>query len=99
MAAVSAMVGQTAAAAAIPVGSMAALPAGTTALPVGTTSVNSTPAAAPPAAAPRAIKSAALALPAVNQCNGSDNVGGQAGACDVTVVNNLDQATGVTAPP
>jgi hypothetical protein len=33
----------------------------------------------------------------VNQCNGFDNVGGQSTECDVTVVNNLDQATGVTS--
>jgi hypothetical protein len=39
----------------------------------------------------------AFAVPAVNQCNGIDNVGGQALACDVTVVNNLDLATGVTS--
>ena len=35
--------------------------------------------------------------PAVNQCNGTDNVGGEAVACRVTVTNNLDQATGVTS--
>jgi LPXTG-motif cell wall-anchored protein len=39
----------------------------------------------------------AFAVPAVNQCNGIDNVGGEALACDVTVVNNLDLATGVTS--
>ncbi|MCA1683874.1 MAG: hypothetical protein LC708_01910, partial [Actinobacteria bacterium] len=32
---------------------------------------------------------------AVSQCNGTDNVGGQAVACDVTITNNLDVATGV----
>jgi hypothetical protein len=34
--------------------------------------------------------------PAVNQCNGVDNVGGQAIACTVNVVNNLNLITGVT---
>ena len=33
----------------------------------------------------------------VNQCNGTDNVGGESVECAVTVVNNLDQATGVTS--
>ena len=32
---------------------------------------------------------------AVNQCNGTDNVGGQAVACNVTITNNLDLATNV----
>ena len=33
----------------------------------------------------------------INQCNGTDNVGGQAVACDVIVTNNLDLATGTTS--
>ncbi len=37
----------------------------------------------------------AFAAPAVNQCNGTDNVGGLAVECTVTVTNNLDVATGV----
>lgn len=41
--------------------------------------------------------SAAAAAPAVNQCNGTDNVGGQAVACNVRVVNNLDLATGLAS--
>ncbi|MDQ1443445.1 MAG: hypothetical protein QOG97_3673, partial [Acidimicrobiaceae bacterium] len=40
---------------------------------------------------------ASAATTAVNQCNGFDNVGGQATACDVTVTNNLDLATGTTS--
>src|SRR5580658_4204359 len=35
--------------------------------------------------------------PSVNQCNGTDNVGGEAVACRVTVTNNLNMATGVTS--
>jgi len=38
--------------------------------------------------------SAAPASPAVNQCNGTDNVGGQAVVCDITITNNLNLATG-----
>ena len=38
-----------------------------------------------------------LTPPAVNQCNGTDNAGGQEVACTVTVINNLDLATGVTS--
>jgi hypothetical protein len=34
---------------------------------------------------------------AVNQCNGTDNVGGEAVACTVTVTNNLDLKTGTTS--
>jgi hypothetical protein len=36
----------------------------------------------------------AASAPAVNQCNGTDNVGGQAVACTVNVTNNLDLTTG-----
>jgi hypothetical protein len=39
----------------------------------------------------------AAAPPAVNQCNGVDNPGGLETACTVTVVNNLDLASGVTS--
>jgi hypothetical protein len=38
---------------------------------------------------------ASAAAPAVAQCNGSDNVGGEEVRCDVTVTNTLDLATGV----
>ena len=38
----------------------------------------------------------AAANPAINQCNGVDNVGGQAIACTVAVVNNVNLITGVT---
>ena len=31
---------------------------------------------------------------AIAQCNGTDNVGGKAVACDVEVVNNINLATG-----
>ena len=34
---------------------------------------------------------------AVNQCNGTDNVGGQSVECTITVTNNVDLATGVTS--
>ncbi len=34
---------------------------------------------------------------AVNQCNGTDNVGGQAVACSVSVINNLDLGTGAAS--
>ena len=34
---------------------------------------------------------------AVNQCNGTDNVGGQAVECTITVTNNINLATGVTS--
>jgi hypothetical protein len=34
---------------------------------------------------------------AINQCNGTDNVGGEAVACTVTVTNNLVLATGTTS--
>jgi hypothetical protein len=44
-----------------------------------------------------ASASAADAPAAIDQCNGFDNVGGQAVACDVTIVNNLNQATGVAS--
>ncbi|HAM26619.1 MAG TPA: hypothetical protein DCP11_07920 [Microbacteriaceae bacterium] len=40
---------------------------------------------------------AAPASPAVNQCNGTDNVGGQAVVCDVTITNNLNLATGAVS--
>ena len=49
-----------------------------------------------PAAAP-VTAAAVIAPPAAGQCNGTDNVGGQAVACDVTITNNLDVATGVTS--
>lgn len=39
----------------------------------------------------------AAAGPAASQCNGTDNVGGQAVACEVTVTNNLDLGTGATS--
>lgn len=38
---------------------------------------------------------AAAAAPAVEQCNGVDDVGGQEVRCDVTVVNTFDAGTGV----
>ena len=38
----------------------------------------------------------AASNPAVNQCNGVDNVGGQAIACTVAVVNTVNLTTGVT---
>ena len=50
-----------------------------------------------------AVSGAALpsaqAAPAssINQCNGTDNVGGQAVECTVTVTNNLDLATGTSS--
>ncbi len=37
---------------------------------------------------------ASAAVRAINQCNGSDNVGGLAVTCSVTVVNNLNFTTG-----
>lgn len=63
------------------------------------------PAAAPRPSAPSAPRlagkgaatGAAIIPPSVNQCNGSDNVGGQAVACVVTVTNNLDLTTGATS--
>ena len=58
-------------------------------------------AAPAPAAALAPTPDAALApggAPvAVSQCNGTDNVGGRAVACDVTVTNNLNLATNVTS--
>jgi hypothetical protein len=48
-------------------------------------------------AAPTPVTAAAPAPgAAVKQCNGTDNVGGQAVACKVTVTNNLDLNTGDT---
>ncbi|TFC92776.1 MULTISPECIES: LPXTG cell wall anchor domain-containing protein [Cryobacterium] len=41
-------------------------------------------------ASPVAPASAAPASPDVNQCNGTDNVGGQAVVCDITITNNYD---------
>lgn len=38
---------------------------------------------------------AVAAAPAVEQCNGVDNVGGEEVRCEVTVANSLDLATGV----
>jgi hypothetical protein len=46
--------------------------------------------------APEAIIEAASTPAAVNQCNGTDNVGGQAVACDVTITNNLNLVTGTS---
>lgn len=40
---------------------------------------------------------AAGAVASVNQCNGTDNVGGLAVACDVTIANHLNLATGTTS--
>jgi len=39
----------------------------------------------------------AASIPAINQCNGTDNVGGEAVACSVVVTNNLNLTTGVTS--
>lgn len=44
----------------------------------------------------RAISAAISAL-MINQCNGTDNVGGQAVACAVAVANHLDLGTGRTS--
>src|SRR5450432_2634421 len=41
--------------------------------------------------------SAAPGSPAVSQCNGSDNVGGQGVVCDITITNNLNVDTGATS--
>jgi len=41
--------------------------------------------------------SAAPASPTVSQCNGTDNVGGQAVVCDITITNNLNIATGAVS--
>jgi hypothetical protein len=38
-----------------------------------------------------------VSVPSVNQCNGTDNVGGQEVSCRVAVVNNLDLATNVAS--
>ena len=46
---------------------------------------------------PLATASAAPASPTVNQCNGTDNVGGQAVVCDITITNNLNLATGAVS--
>jgi hypothetical protein len=43
------------------------------------------------------LSAAAAPFRSVNQCNGTDNVGGQAVACAVTVTNNLNRATGATS--
>ena len=74
--------------------------AATSGRPVGAAALSAAPTSSPavsPAlqSAPQAAISAAPV--AVNQCNGTDNVGGQAVACDVTVTNNLDRATGLTS--
>ena len=42
------------------------------------------------------VQPARAANVSVNQCNGTDNVGGQAVECTVTVTNHLDLATGDT---
>ncbi len=39
----------------------------------------------------------AVSAPAINQCNGLENVGGQAISCTVDVTNNLNLATGVVS--
>lgn len=39
----------------------------------------------------------AATVPLVNQCNGVTNVDGVSIACDVTLINNLDLATGLTS--
>ncbi|MDH6236310.1 hypothetical protein [Cryobacterium sp. CG_9.6] len=41
--------------------------------------------------------SAAPAPASVNQCNGTDNQGGQAVVCDTTIVNNLDLSTNTSS--
>ena len=41
--------------------------------------------------------SAAPSSPAVSQCNGTDNVGGQAVVCDITITNNLNMNTGAVS--
>jgi hypothetical protein len=41
--------------------------------------------------------SAAPGSPAVNQCNGTDNVGGKAVVCDITITNNLNLTTGAVS--
>jgi hypothetical protein len=38
-----------------------------------------------------------VSSPAVNQCNGTDNVGGQSVACTVNVINTLNLATGIAS--
>ncbi|MBG6215239.1 MAG: hypothetical protein LH475_07295 [Cryobacterium sp.] len=48
-------------------------------------------------ASPLASASAAPSSPAVNQCNGTDNVGGQAVVCDITIVNDYDLTAGTTS--
>ena len=58
------------------------------AVPAPAAALAPTPLAAPP---PRG------APVAINQCNGTDNVGGQAVACNVTVTNNLNLATNVAS--
>jgi hypothetical protein len=58
--------------------------------------------AASPAAGlaqPLAVSAAAPAPGVVNQCNGTDNVGGQAVACDVTVVNTSTSSPERPVPP
>ncbi|HEX8769256.1 MAG TPA: hypothetical protein VF711_00665, partial [Acidimicrobiales bacterium] len=47
--------------------------------------------------APVMTTAAGAAPVAVSQCNGTDNVGGRAVECHVTVTNNLDLATGLTS--
>jgi hypothetical protein len=39
----------------------------------------------------------AAAAPSPTQCNGTDNVGGQAVACDITVTNDLNMSTGTSS--
>ncbi len=43
------------------------------------------------------VTTAAVAAPAINQCNGTDNAGGQGVTCTVTVINNLNVATGAAS--
>lgn len=53
-----------------------------------------TAAAAPSAKVGRV---SAAANTSIIQCNGTDNVGGQAVECSVDIINNLDMSTGVTS--
>jgi hypothetical protein len=62
---------------------------------------------ASPSGSPDQTKPAALTAPlaaaapnppgTVSQCNGTDNVGGEAVACEVTITNELNMATGETS--
>ncbi|TFD26850.1 hypothetical protein [Cryobacterium cryoconiti] len=48
-------------------------------------------------ASPLMAASAAPSSPDVNQCNGTDNVGGQAVVCDITITNNYDLDANTTS--